>query len=241
MSEWYKDWFNQDYLNLYAYRDEEEAASQVDFIANTLPLNGRERILDLGCGTGRHSLFFALKGMDVIGIDASEIMIDYAKKYLNEHPHLLLHFYLEDMRNIKQFGIFDLIVSMFTSFGYFETDVENEKVIQNVSACLKEGGHFFLDYLHPDKVRRTHIPFEEKQIEHQRVKIYKTIEGNVAIKKICFPNNTYTEKVCLYSRLELEDILVRNNLEPIHVYNDYHGSPWKVNGDRQIFVCKKNA
>ena len=111
---WYQDWFNEDYLKLYKMRNKEEAEKQIRFLEENLLLNGDERILDLGCGTGRHSILFADKGYNVVGVDASPTFIQEAQRSYSDVRHL--KFYLRDMRHIEDLGKFDVAVSMFTSF-----------------------------------------------------------------------------------------------------------------------------
>nr|NGX43184.1 hypothetical protein [Chlamydiota bacterium] len=151
---WYKKWFNEDYLKLYSYRSAEEAEQQVNFVIHALKLKGDEKILDLGCGKGRHSLELAKKGYKVLGIDISEYLIDEAKKCLKMVPSKHLRFQIGDMYHLEHLGTFDVVLNMFTSFGYFDDDKDNAKVFQIVRDHLQSGGKFFLDYLHPAQVRK---------------------------------------------------------------------------------------
>src|SRR4051812_21546359 len=99
-SAWFKKWFDSSfYHQLYANRDENEAAQFIDaLIAQLMPLAGSS-ILDLGCGNGRHSRRLADKGFDVTGIDLASSSISFAKRFSRER----LHFYKHDMR--KPFGV----------------------------------------------------------------------------------------------------------------------------------------
>lgn len=235
---WINHWFNSDYLHLYSNRNSEEAVRQVEFLTGYLSLQGNESILDIGCGRGRHSVLFAERGHPVVGIDQSEELIALASKMIN--PSLNLQFIQGDICFLEKFNLplFDLVVCLFTSFGYFEEDNENLKVLQNVRKSLKPSGRFVLDYLHPHHVISTLIPFEEKFVQGEKVEIRREIIGQRVIKTIDFPGRQYIEKVTLYSKDEVICLLNQAGFTVESLINDYEGNPWSKNGNRQIFITK---
>lgn len=236
--DWYAQWFNEDYLKLYSDHNEEEAKKQVAFLIHSLKLTGHEHVLDLGCGTGRHSIILAQLGCTVTGMDLSAVLIEKAKQKAALQPQLKLKFVLGDMRRMEHAEHFDLIISMFTSFGYFENDEENTLVLRSIHSVLKPHGRFFLDYLHPHDVRKHLIPIETKLIDGIEIVIERQVVKDQIVKTIHFPHTTYQEKVRLFSRDEMEKILFKSGLEILHVWNDYQGNPWKKEGERQLFLCK---
>lgn len=231
---WYTCWFNKDYMKLYAYRDQIQADQEVSFIISALQLKGNERILDLGCGTGRHSLSLAAKGYDVVGVDISKPLIDEAKKKLEG---LNPRFVVADIFELPDLGQFDLVLNLFTSFGYFKDDKDNLKMLKIARSCLKPNGKFILDYLHPREVLTNLIPRVEQTIAGEKVVITKEILGDRVIKSIEFPGRRYQEKVKLYDRNQIELFLRAAGFAVVQVWNDYLGNPWKIDGDRQIFLC----
>lgn len=235
--EWFTHWFNQDYLHLYAERDDEEAERQVAFLIDQLHLTGKEKILDIGCGAGRHAFAFAKRGFSVVGIDISKELIHEAQNKLEKHPTLFLTFVEGDMRNLEGMGKFDLVINMFTSFGYFHTQEENGAIFAEIRKCLRLGGQFFLDYLHPFHIKQSLIRHEEINVLGEKVVIDKDIIGERVIKKICFPGRIYKENVALYSKEEVEQMLHEHRLQVRKVWDDYQGNPWKERGDRQLFLC----
>lgn len=238
-TEWYSKWFNQDYLNLYDYHDQNEAKQQADFIMHHLNLCGKERILDLGCGTGRHALQFALKGMSIIGIDSSPALIRKAQNKQKEYPSLQLQFLLRDMRlPFQELGEFDLVVNLFTSFGYFSTDQENFSVLQNIRNVLPTEGKFFLDYLNPEFIKTTLINFEEREIKGEHVEIERKIEEDCIIKTIHFPNRSYQERVKMYSHEKMLEMLEFSGFTTTQCWGDFKGTPWSTSSERQLFYCR---
>lgn len=237
-SEWYKEWFNRDYLELYSNRNAEEAESQVEFIIKRLELTGDELVLDLACGSGRHAIPLAKRGFHVVGVDGSKELIELALEALRPFPALSLSFQIGDMKEMDYNHAFDVVISMFTSFGYFETDRDNFTVFEAVRKCLKQEGQFFFDFLNPEYLRSHLIEKEEKQVKGKTVKIERKIENDRAYKTIHFPHHTYTESIALYSEAALKKALRENRLEPIQQWGNYDGSPFSKESKRQIFRCK---
>src|SRR3989304_1152048 len=90
-----KKWFNSPYYHiLYKNRDEAEARHFIDNISLSLKIKKNAKILDLGCGRGRHSVYLSQKGFDVTGIDISTQNILYAGKLSTGK----VSFYVHDMR-----------------------------------------------------------------------------------------------------------------------------------------------
>src|SRR5690606_8758177 len=114
--EWFKDWFNSPYYHLlYNHRDENEAIFFLDNLIAKLQPKPDARILDLACGRGRHAVYLRTKGFDVTGVDLSPENIRLAATTAGER----LHFYVHDMRYLLLSNYFDLVLNLFTSFGYF--------------------------------------------------------------------------------------------------------------------------
>src|SRR5690349_15974356 len=80
---WFKTWFNtKHYLELYKHRDNKDAKKIVTLISKNISLPKGSKVLDLACGNGRHSILFARKGFNVLGIDLSPYLIGEANKKL---------------------------------------------------------------------------------------------------------------------------------------------------------------
>jgi cyclopropane fatty-acyl-phospholipid synthase-like methyltransferase len=239
--DWHTHWFNEDYLKLYVHRNQKEADHQVNFLFQALNLKPGMRLLDFGSGAGRHSYAFARQGLSVTGIDTSKILINEAMKWFHLGKiNLDLTFLQADIRHFTSAEKFDVIVSLFTSFGYFDDD-SNQEILRKVHDELKVNGQFILDYLHPHEVMRNLVSYEEKIVDGESVIVKKNIEGDCVVKTIIFPENTYYECIKLYSRKVLEEMLAKNGLEVIEVWNDYEGKDWRQQGDRQIFRCRRSA
>ena len=132
-SEWFKDWFEtEEYLNVYRHRNESDAEDLINLIINNISLPKSSEVLDMACGTGRHSILLAKKGFKVSAVDLSKNMLSVASGKA-EKENLKINFIQSDLRNFTHSGRFNLIVNLFTSFGYFESDKENFQILRN---CL---------------------------------------------------------------------------------------------------------
>lgn len=232
--EWFEKWFDDLYLQLYSHRNDDDAKKQIQLIIKTINPSKSEKILDLGCGEGRHCKIFQNKGYSVEGIDLSKILINSGK---NKNPDVNIK--IGDMRKIE--GKYHLILSLFTSFGYFETDEENLEIIKSVSNALLPHGYYWLDFLNTNYLQNNLIPTTEKVLNNGvKVLEKRKIENNFVFKEIIFSSGEiYTERVKLYDKKSLENMFLKASLKPIDIFGDYLGSTWSENSTRTIIYGKK--
>ncbi len=151
---WYKKIWTLDIKNMGWV---EETKKQVDFIWNALGLKGRERILDLACGFGRHSLELARRGCEVVGVDITKEYVEDADENARSGG-LSAVFIPGDVRDIAFDREFDAVLNMADgAIGYLENDDENMKIFMRAAAALKRGGKQLIDICNADYARR-HFP-----------------------------------------------------------------------------------
>ena len=152
----FEETFGDDYLYFYAdVLSDEQNDADTDTIVSILRLEGRESVLDAPCGHGRISNRLAQRGMQVVGVDASELFLKRAHDDGSSAEYL--H---GDIRAIPVDGPFDVVLSWFTSFGYFDDD-ENRQVLSEYRRVLRPGGRLLIEmHNHDEFVRRfTPAPF----------------------------------------------------------------------------------
>jgi CBS domain-containing protein/ubiquinone/menaquinone biosynthesis C-methylase UbiE len=146
---WYETFFDQHYLQGFAaFATPEITQQQVDFMVKTLNLPPHSAILDLGCGTGRHSLALGERGFQVVGVDLSEALLAVARRE-GEQRWFPIEFVQGDMRDLPYRNAFDAVLCYFSSFGYF-SDADNRRVLTQVAQVLKDEGKFLLDVTNRD-------------------------------------------------------------------------------------------
>ena len=139
---WFETIFDERYPELFGPL-EGNAEKEVEEILGLLAVPPGSAVEDLGCGRGRHSIPLARRGYVVTGVDLSDKMLGIARaRALREG--VSVEWLREDMRVFRRPGAFDLCLSLFTSFGFFN-DRENQRVLDNVGVNLKEGGILLLD------------------------------------------------------------------------------------------------
>ncbi|HKI43795.1 MAG TPA: class I SAM-dependent methyltransferase [Balneolales bacterium] len=247
-SSWYEEWFDSSlYEKLYAYRDDEEAARLADLLEVELPNARYRKILDLGCGRGRHSLNMARRGYKVTGFDLSERAIQKARDRA-ENENLSIDFRIHDMREPLD-EQFDAILNLFTTFGYFDDDAENVRVLHAMSHMLRPSGRLVIDYMNAHGVRRSLDPHQDGSIESLGYDISKEIDEsvNMVVKTIRFHKQDgdvreYQERVKLYDLDWFKEHLARYNLALVKCCGNYDGDPYEeeVSNRLLMFICHQS-
>ncbi len=239
--EWFEEWFDDNYLHVYAHRDDSDARQLVDLILSKVNPQRNYLILDAACGSGRHASQFAEKGYRIFGIDLSLPLLRKAKK---EQKHGLYPQYVRaDIRAMPFAAHFDLILSLFTSFGYFRYDEENQQLLLDWAGILKKNGRIVIDYLNPDYVAEHLDPnstrafrgiqiHENRWIENKRV--YKKIEI-IRDEKCC----TFHESVRLYNLQEMRTMLGKAGIGVNQVYGGYQRQAFSAASPRMIIIGEK--
>src|SRR4051794_735227 len=153
MTEWFEEWFGEEYLQLYPHRDLAEAERAVALILDRVGFAPGWRVLDVACGAGRHARAFETAGARCFGLDLSAALLRAARGVTGA-PLVRA-----DMRALPvRDASMDLTVNLFTSFGYFERDAEHAAALGEMVATLRPGGWFVIDFLNAPSVRARLVP-----------------------------------------------------------------------------------
>jgi SAM-dependent methyltransferase len=237
--EWFESWFGEDYVALYPHRNEAEAERVVGLIAHTLGDRPVSLVLDLACGSGRHSRYLGRRWW-TSGVDLSEVLLRIARK--NGTPAKLVR---ADIRALPyRTDSFDLVVNLFTSFGYFETDAEHETVVRDLSRVIRSGGTFVLDYLNARVVRERLVPRDESMVSGRTIEQRREItpDGRFVVKHIDIKDDGhhFIERVRLFSKAELMSMLEQADFRIERSYGDYDGTPLTDESPRVILFARRN-
>ena len=229
----------------------EDTENQVDFIIKTLELIGSERILDLACGFGRHSLSLAKRGFSVVGIDITKAFIEDARKTAKEMS-LNVEFYQSDILDITYENEFDVVLSLADgAIGYLEDDVDNLKFFDVISMALKTGGKYFMDVCNADHAEmyfpKKHWEVGKKSLslaqfdwnEKTRRMKYEGDHLNFGeIARVPSIDMNSPGSIRLYSLSELQKIFKERNMEIISSFSDYYGKP-NTSKELQLIVYSR--
>lgn len=245
---WYKDWFNSDLYELvYAGRGEADAGKMVGLIERTVKPKAGARILDVGTGRGRHARALVRRGYRVTGIDLSPIAIETARKRAREEG-LSVDFQVGDMRKPVVGRIFDGVVNLFTSFGFFETEEEHQAAVNAMAAALRPKGWLVQDFLNAPYVRRHLVEEDCRDVGECTVTQYRRIqedpqprvEKRIAIRRSDGRESTFLESVRLLELEDFERMYARTGLRIEGTFGDYDGAPWSEASPRLILVAKRD-
>ncbi len=123
---------------------------QVIALSNVSP---GAKILDIGCGPGRHAMEFARRGFSVTGVDRTAAFLERAVRQADEEQ-LPVEFVLADMRSFHRPVCFDAAISLYSTFGYFESEEDESAVLRNLFASLKPGGRLVMELLGKELIAR---------------------------------------------------------------------------------------
>ncbi len=241
--EWFATWFNSPYYHiLYEDRDDSEAHLFLERLKSHLQLPPKATVLDLACGAGRHARVLLELGFTVSGADLSANSIEQAKSDVDSAQ---IDFFVHDMRMPlpKQFHA---VFNLFTSFGYFDSILENEKVLQSVYQSLHTNGLLIIDFMNTEKVIQELKPRQEITRKGVVFHIKKEVANGRIVKSIAFEaegkSYFFQEKVQALTRTDFQQLLQKTGFEIEHTFGTYELTDYdSVNSDRLILICRKPA
>jgi SAM-dependent methyltransferase len=229
---WYREWFGEEYLELYSHRDEEEARRQVAFFREQCG-EVRGSVLDLACGMGRHVTELRAGGYRAVGCDLSFTLLRSG----SEMPVARA-----DMRQLPFCtASFGALVNFFTSFGYFESEEENLQVVEEMARVLEPGAAFLFDYLNVHRELEKLVQRERRSTPMGDVQIERWFDSSDRSfnKRITIGQKHYLERVRGYELTEISKMFAECNLSIRSAFGDFDGSPFAATSPRLILVGTK--
>lgn len=244
MAAWYEESFGADYLLVYKHRDMHGAQAEARRMASWLTLPEGAEVLDLCCGMGRHSLALSEEGYRVTGLDLSKVLLQEARQLDNSGRIVWVE---GDMRKLPLTGPYDAVFNLFTSFGYFEEDTENARVLEEIGRVLRPGGRFVIDFLNASYVERHLVPHSQRVDEGTLIDEKRAIENGFVKKRITLsepgkPERHYMEQVKLYGLEDFQRLVQGTGLTIEKACGHYDGSPFDSESSlRLILVGSREA
>lgn len=241
---WFETIFDERYPELFGPL-EGDAEQEVEEIIGLLSPCRGAAVEDLGCGRGRHAIPFGRRGYAVTGVDLSGKMLAMARARARREK-IPVEWVRADMRSFRRPEAFDLCLSLFTSFGYFR-DNENQQVLDNVSASLKDGGTLLLDLRNAGKglsrlenVDRTmEVPSGRLRMSIRFDRRTKRATASHVLTRDDGIRIASTFDVRIYSIEELRTMLAAAGLTVDHLFGSLSGMPFAENSDRMVIVAVK--
>jgi SAM-dependent methyltransferase len=177
-------------------------------------------------------------------VDRSPFLLEKAKSRA-DLGKLGIEWVQEDMRSFVRPGSFDLAISLFTSFGYFE-DVEDLRVLENVFRSLAPGGFFIIDLMGKEVIARGFAPsavhrqpdgsiwVQSREIidDWYRIRSHWLLIHDRNVSEVSFDTT-------LYSGRELADLLKKAGFESVKLFGSLQGTPYDLKAQRLVAVATK--
>lgn len=251
MAQWFED--ESLWQDTYPFTfSEERLRMGEDEVGRVLALVGRAdptgaTVLDLCCGPGRHAVPLARRGLRVTGVDRTRFHLDQARERARE-AGVDVELVEADMRDFRRPAAYDLALSLFTSFGYFESGDDDLRVLRNVRASLRAGGAFVIDVMGKEWLARHFQPTRSRSLpdgtllvdrnrvvdDWTRVESEQLLirEGRVRRLRVT---------LTVYSGLELRDRLRQAGFDAVTLHGGLDGSPYGLDAARLVAVARVGA
>lgn len=223
-----------------------DAVDEIDKVIKLLDIQPGSSILDLCCGIGRHSLELARREYQVTGVDRTTGYLDKARKQAKEES-LDIEFVQEDMRLFSRPSAFNIALSMYTSFSFFEDPQEDKRVVENVFESLKTGGRFIIQMHGKETLSKIFIErsWNENKDEGVIVLYERKVSQNwswMENRWIMLKGNKRIENKLshrLYAGSEIAALLRDCGFNRVDVYGDLEGNPYDHTARQLVTVGYK--
>lgn len=243
---WTRTFFSEVYRAIGLDERVEHGPAEAAAVKKMLALKKGARVLDLCCGIGRHSVPLAKMGLDVTGLDLTEGYLEEARAAA-KRARVKVRFLQGDMRELSFDSEFDAVVSLFTSFGYYD-DAVNQQVLHRIARALKPHGRLLLDVMNRDYAIRCWEPWhvEDKPAGTVMVKHHFdtrtsriTAEWRLIKNRRLRPIGAFDLR--LYSHHELAAMLQTAGLTVTAVLGGFDGEPFAFDSQRLVVVALKSG
>ena len=242
---WWDIYFDELYLRMFeTVLTPERTAQEVAGVMTMLDLRPGSHVLDLCCGQGRHAVPLTQAGYRVTGLDRSEYLLGQAKSAADT-AGIEVEWVRGDMRRLPWREQFDACLSLFSAFGYFEDDAENEQVLCQVASALKPGGAFLLDVANRDSCLLRLWPTRWQRLGTAAILEETAFDPLTSIYTTTFAWvedgkwESLTHQVRHYTAPELTGMLERAGLVPVAYYGDFEGEELDLYSSRLIVIAEK--
>ena len=246
MPEWFEDdsFWNALYPFMFSERKFDSAVDEVRGILDLARLDKGDA-LDLACGPGRHAVALAQEGFHVTGVDLSPFLLQKAMGLAQEEG-VDVEWALDDMRSFVRPEAFDLVVNIFTSFGYFDDRTDDMTVLLNIHRSLRQGGVLVMELMGREILARGFLPTTSEELADGRLLIQRheicddwtrvknqwiLIEGDKA--------TTFRFQHSVFSGQELKDKLLDVGFGEVELFGGLDGREYGREARRLVAVARK--
>jgi SAM-dependent methyltransferase len=245
-----KEWFDDDsfWRELYPFMFPEKRVADADEqVAKALALTKPpgKSVLDLCCGPGRCSIALAKKGFRVTGVDKTTYLLNKARAKAKA-ARVNIEWVREDMRDFVRPASFALVLSMFTSFGYFDDRQDDMTVLQNMFTSLQPGGACLIEVLGKERLAKilqptisTVLPGGTLMVQRHEIFDDWTRVRNEWILIRGGRAKSFNFHHTIYSGQELRDRMERVGFVAVQLHGSLDGDAYGPNAERLVTIGHK--
>ena len=243
---WWRDFFaHEDSLELGQFPDPHETHQEVAGLTRMVGLSPEQRIADICCGYGRHLVALAQRGYSILGVDIAPMMLARARRWLTkagvDTPILRA-----DARQLPfAASSFNVVLNLFNSFGYCQSDEENQHVLAETARVLQPGGRFLLETRnrpHQIMFAPRHLPMQTAdgqqlvlscryvRATHRLISEWRQIDSGPVVHRA---------SIRLYGIAELDEMMAQAGLRKVAVYGDYAATPFAGYQRQVLYLAEK--
>ncbi|HEY2788554.1 MAG TPA: methyltransferase domain-containing protein [Gaiellales bacterium] len=244
---WYETFFDEHWLTISSHtHTPEKSAAEVEFLISALGLEPGQRVLDIPCGHGRHSIELARRGLRVVGVDLNDLPLELASADARA-AGVQLDLRRLDMREIEFRDEFDAVLNLWTSFGYFESEAEDRLVLERALRALRPGGALVIETINLHGTLRRFEPrawhelgagrllLEERAFDPWKGRMHSgwtLVEPSGDRVPMSFATRAYT-------LVELTGMMAAAGFDVEAAWGDYQGSDYRVDSRRMIVLARR--
>jgi SAM-dependent methyltransferase len=244
------EWFERDefWVTMFPYMfPPKKIAAAAPEVRQVLRLVGRRRgaVLDLCCGPGRHAVEFARRGFRVTGVDRTRFLLNKARQRARA-ARVKVEWLEVDMREFVRPAAFDLVLSLFTSFGYFDNKDDDRRVLRNIFESLTPKGAVVMDMAGRERLAKVFQPGTAARqpdgavlVElHEIYDDWSRIRNEwILIKGRKARSFKFHHSV--YSGQELKDLLLETGFAEVKLFGNLDSQPYGPDAMRLVAVAHK--
>lgn len=245
-----KEWYDNEtfWRDLYGFMFTEqrfaETAEQVEKALELTQPQGKAA-LDLCCGPGRCSIELSKRGFTVTGVDKTKFLLDKAKAKARA-AKVKIEWIFQDMRDFVRADSYDLVLNMFTSFGYFDNKNEDIVVLKNIFTSLHSGGVLLIEMMGKEILAKIFLPISSETLPDgtRLIECHEIFDDWSRIRNewiLIRRGRTKSFKFhhTMYSGQEIRDRLERVGFVNVRIYGSFDGTPYDNTARRLIAIAQK--
>jgi len=245
-----REWFDDEtfWRDLYPFMFPEkrldEAVGQIEQLLALAAPPGKS-VLDLCCGPGRHSVALAKRGFSVTGVDKTRFLLNKARARARA-AKVQIEWVFRDMRDFVRPDSFDLALSLFTSFGYFDDKAQDAAVLGHIFASLRPAGVFVIDVMGKERLAAIYQPTTSTVLPNgaSLVQCHEIIDDWTRVRNEWIlirrgQAKSFPFDLTIYSGQELRDRLEGAGFVDVKLYGNMVGDPYGEKAQRLVAVARK--